>query len=65
MTLPEIQPGKTRIGWIGLGVMGAPMCGHLLRAGYAMRVTTRTRSKAEALIEQGAEWADTARASGT
>ncbi len=62
MTLPEIQPGKTRIGWIGLGVMGAPMCGHLLRAGYAMRVTTRTRSKAETLLEQGAEWADTARA---
>ena len=61
MTLPEIQPGKTRIGWIGLGVMGAPMCGHLLRAGYAMRVTTRTRSKAETLLEEGAEWSDTAR----
>ena len=30
----EISPGKTRIGWIGTGVMGRSMCGHLLAAGY-------------------------------
>ena len=51
---------KQRIGWIGSGVMGAPMCGHLLSAGYPACVTSRTRSKADALIEQGASWCETA-----
>ena len=50
---------RQRIGWIGTGVMGAPMCGHLLAAGYAASVTSRTRSKADALIEQGASWCET------
>ena len=50
---------RQRIGWIGTGVMGAPMCGHLLAAGYAASVTSRTRSKAEALIRQGARWCET------
>ena len=53
------EPGVTRIGWIGLGVMGAPMCGHLRDAGYAVTATTRTRSKAEALLARGVRWADT------
>ena len=51
---------KQSIGWIGTGVMGAPMCGHLLSAGYTVHVTSRTRSKAEELIAQGANWCDTA-----
>ena len=34
-----------KVGWIGLGVMGASMCAHLQRAGYAMTVHTRTRSR--------------------
>ena len=51
-------PSPVRIGWIGTGVMGAPMCEHLLRAGYALTVFTRTRSKAQPLLEQGARWAD-------
>ncbi len=34
-SIPSIQPGKTPIGWIGTGVMGASMCGHLLEAGYS------------------------------
>jgi 3-hydroxyisobutyrate dehydrogenase len=50
---------KQKVGWIGTGVMGAPMCGHLLTAGYAVSVTSRTRSKADALIEQGARWCET------
>jgi 3-hydroxyisobutyrate dehydrogenase len=58
----EIAPGKTRIGWIGTGVMGASMCGHLMRAGFSATVTTRTRAKAQALLDQGAVWADTPRA---
>jgi 3-hydroxyisobutyrate dehydrogenase len=53
-----IQPGNTRIGWIGVGVMGASMCGHLLRAGFAATVFNRTRAKAEPLLAAGAAWAD-------
>ncbi len=47
-----------RIGWIGLGVMGAPMAMHLLRAGHEVVVHTRTRSKADALLAAGAGWAN-------
>jgi 3-hydroxyisobutyrate dehydrogenase len=50
---------RQRIGWIGTGVMGAPMCGHLLSAGYPVSVSSRTRSKADALIQQGATWCQT------
>ena len=48
-----------RIGWVGTGVMGAPMAGHLLAAGHAVDVFSRTRARAEALVEQGARWCDT------
>jgi 3-hydroxyisobutyrate dehydrogenase len=58
----RIAPGQTRIGWIGLGVMGAPMCGHLLDAGFSASVYTRTRAKAQALLARGARWTDTPRA---
>lgn len=51
-------PSPVQIGWVGTGVMGAPLCGHLLRAGYGLTVYTRTRSKAEGLLQQGAHWAD-------
>ncbi len=50
---------KQSAGWIGTGVMGAPMCAHLLSAGYPVNVTSRTRSKADALIRQGARWCET------
>jgi len=53
-----MNPGKDTIGFIGLGVMGSSMAGHIMKAGYRVRVYTRTRSKAEALIEKGAEWTD-------
>ncbi len=46
------------MGWIGAGVMGASMCGHLLAAGHPVTVTTRTRTKADALVDSGASWAD-------
>jgi 3-hydroxyisobutyrate dehydrogenase len=52
---------KTRLGWIGTGVMGASMCGHLIDAGFPMTVFNRTRSKAEPLIARGATWADSPR----
>src|SRR5262245_19633481 len=52
----------TRIGWIGTGIMGGAMCGHLLDAGHPMTVCTRTRARAEPLLARGAVWADTPRA---
>ena len=54
----DIAPGKTTVGWIGTGIMGAPMAGHLQKAGYELRVHNRTRSKAEVLISGGAAWSD-------
>jgi len=49
-----------KIGFIGLGVMGAPMARHLLEAGHEVRVFTRTRRKAEELLAKGAVWSDSA-----
>ncbi|MEE8107267.1 MAG: NAD(P)-dependent oxidoreductase [Planctomycetota bacterium] len=51
-----------RIGWIGTGVMGEPMAGHLMDAGHSVTVHTRTRKKAEGLIARGAAWAENAAA---
>jgi 3-hydroxyisobutyrate dehydrogenase len=62
MPLLSIAPGKTRIGWIGTGVMGRSMCGHLLDAGFSATVYNRTREKAESLLAQGAVWVDGPRA---
>ena len=50
MSVLQIAPGQTRIGWIGTGVMGSSMCGHLLAAGFSVTVYNRSRSKAEALL---------------
>ena len=55
----NIAPGKTRIGWIGTGVMGISMCGHLIDKGYACTVYNRTKERADALLKKGAKWADT------
>jgi 3-hydroxyisobutyrate dehydrogenase len=41
----------SKIGWIGLGVMGFPMAGHLKARGHDVTVFNRTRSKAEAWVE--------------
>ncbi|MDA1231706.1 MAG: NAD(P)-dependent oxidoreductase [Planctomycetota bacterium] len=56
MAVPQIVAGTTRIGWIGTGVMGSSMCGHLITAGFAATVYSRTKQKAEALIGNGAKW---------
>ncbi|MBT3569541.1 MAG: NAD(P)-dependent oxidoreductase [Opitutae bacterium] len=48
------------IGWIGTGVMGYPMAGHLLSAGYDVRIYNRTKDKAIPLIQQGARWCESA-----
>lgn len=49
--------GTTRIGWIGTGVMGRSMCGHLMAKGYQATIYSRTRDKAADLIAKGAAWA--------
>lgn len=54
----EAKPGVTRIGWVGTGVMGASMCGHLIRAGFQATVYNRSREKAQSLLDAGATWAD-------
>jgi 3-hydroxyisobutyrate dehydrogenase len=58
----EFTPEKTRVGWIGTGVMGASMCGHVMAAGYRATVFNRTHEKAEPLVQKGAELADSPQA---
>src|SRR3954447_11593784 len=57
-----MRPMATRIGWIGTGVMGSSMCGHLLTAGYRVTIHTRTQSKGQPLLDRGAQWAGNPRA---
>ena len=56
---------QRKIGWIGTGVMGTAMAGHLQAEGHDLFVFNRTRTKAEPLLEKGARWcaspAETAR----
>src|SRR5262245_43937416 len=47
------------IAFVGLGIMGLPMAGHLLSAGHRLIVHSRTRTKAAELEQRGAEWAAT------
>ena len=46
----------TRVGWIGTGVMGSAMCGHLLTAGYPVSAFNRTRQRADGVVSAGAVW---------
>ena len=52
----EIKPS---IGFIGLGIMGASMAGHLLATGYPVNVYNRSKEKTNALVEKGAQWCNT------
>ena len=47
---------KAVIGFVGIGVMGRSMAGHLLTAGYPVHVFNRTKEKAQALLDRGAVW---------
>lgn len=51
-----------KIAWIGTGVMGRSMAGHLLSAGHGLTVFSRTKEKARPLIARGAAWADSPKA---
>ncbi|MEX2415186.1 MAG: NAD(P)-dependent oxidoreductase [Paenibacillaceae bacterium] len=57
--MATISPGVTKVGFIGTGVMGKSMAGHLKEAGYGIHIYTRTKAKAADLITQGAVWHDT------
>ncbi len=48
----------SNIGWVGIGVMGRSMCGHLLAAGHRIRVHTRTKASATSILAAGAEWCE-------
>ena len=50
---------KPTIGFIGLGIMGSSMAGHLLTAGYPVNVYNRSKEKTNALVERGAKWCET------
>jgi len=57
----EANPATTRTGWIGTGVMGASMCGHLIAAGYRATVYNRSPEKARGLVDRGATLAGSPR----
>lgn len=50
---------KQKVAVIGTGIMGAPIAGHILDAGYDVVVYNRTKAKTDALVAKGAHWADT------
>ncbi len=50
---------KPTVGVIGLGLMGKPMAGNLLKAGFPVVIWNRTRSRGDELVQQGAMWAET------
>ncbi|WP_411268117.1 NAD(P)-dependent oxidoreductase [Paenibacillus sp. PL91] len=50
------------IGFIGTGIMGESMAGHLLAAGFKVNVYNRTRSRADLLVSKGAVWQETPKA---
>jgi len=53
-----VSSNKTKIGWIGTGIMGEPMCGHVMSAGYTTYIYNRTKEKAKGLVNNGAVWCD-------
>jgi 3-hydroxyisobutyrate dehydrogenase len=61
MPITKAEPGKTRVGWVGTGVMGRWMCQHLITKGYQATVYNRGKAKAQPLLDAGAAWADSPR----
>ena len=51
-----VQAGTSKIGWIGTGVMGKSMAGHLMGKGHSLMVFNRTASKADELVAAGAQF---------
>lgn len=55
----HLEGMSLNIAFIGTGVMGRSMAGHLLKAGHTLHVYNRTKEKAQGLIDAGAKWHDT------
>ena len=55
---PVASSSLPRIGFVGTGIMGRSMAGHLLAAGHEVNVFNRTREKAQPLLTAGAHWHD-------
>ena len=51
-----VEKALVKVGWIGTGVMGKSMVGHLMSHGYQLSVYNRTQSKADDLVARGAQW---------
>ena len=62
MAFSKAEPGKTRVGWIGTGVMGRWMCQHLMTKGYQATVYNRSKEKTQPLVEAGAVSAESPKA---
>src|SRR5438105_3566574 len=62
MPYKKAEPGKTRVGWIGTGVMGRWMCQHLMTKGYQATVYNRSKEKTQPLVEAGAVSAESPKA---
>ena len=56
-----INKQAVKIGWIGTGVMGKSMAGHLIKNGYSLYIYNRTKAKADSLVEIGASYVDSPR----
>jgi len=52
----NLQFNQIKVGFIGIGVMGKSMAGHIMKAGYPLHIYTRSKSKAIDLIDKGAVW---------
>lgn len=53
----ENKESNFKIGWIGTGIMGKPLAGHLISNGHKISVFNRTKSKTDELVEKGAAYA--------
>ncbi|WP_339745697.1 NAD(P)-dependent oxidoreductase [uncultured Rubinisphaera sp.] len=58
----KIQPGETKLGFIGTGVMGKSMAGHLIDAGFSLSIYSRTKEKSQPLLDKGATWCESPKA---
>jgi len=47
-----------KIGWIGTGIMGSSMAGHLQGSGHELYVFNRTRQKADSILKRGGRWCE-------
>src|SRR3989442_13951260 len=56
-SMRAVEPGRTRVGFVGLGLMGLPMARNVLEAGYQLTVWNRTAAKAAPLVAEGARQA--------